>query len=360
MKKRQLAGGIFLLFLVIAAAAAFLYNRPVLRQAKMDYTKYSVEHDLDQTGSLVGFTDQHQYYMNSRGDEFVYYLLSDGILNEIYTSDASAIFFDDAYDDALIIGEFGVSKEMKFTVKKIGNNMEELLYEGSSNWLPDVRIVGDFLVINYGKYDSGRVVNPLILLDLNKNSQKTIAEYEYQMNEDGSCTGDLLEAVDGFDKGIIFEVIRFDHEPMQTDETGKTELFYYDFASETIQQLPIEPERKLLYAGGDRECVITSDYAYAMPLEDIGILYVLKGEKYVKLQIPEIDSANDIRQAYRISDHMIAVNTIYDLYFINVKNFTYERIQNVFGVRKFKETIAYTKRDGDMEFCAFQGGDNEK
>lgn len=357
MKKRQLASVVVLFLLLAAVAAVFLYNRPVLRQSKMNYTKYSMEYNPDQEGYLIGLTDQYQYqyYFKAKQDEFGYYYLSDGISEEIYSSKASAIVYDKAYNGALIICEVLAAEEMKFTVKKIDSKTEELLYEDVCYGLPIVRIVGDAIIISYGKYISGTVVQPLIVLDLIDNSQRLIAEYEYQMDEDGLCTGDLLEASDGFDDGVVFEVIRFDHESMNLDETGRTELFYYDFESEAIQKLPIESERKLLYVCGDRTCIITSDYASARPLEDVGALYLLKNGDYRKVQIPDIGSANDIIQGYRISDDMIAVQTKRDLYFINVKNCKYERIQNVFNVSRFGKTIAYTKRDGGIEFCTFQG-----
>lgn len=49
---------------------------------------------------------------------------------------------------------------------------------------------------------------------------------------------------------MIFEIIKFHDENINPDETGESELFYYDFKKENIQKLPIKLSRKLLYVRG--------------------------------------------------------------------------------------------------------------
>ena len=120
--------------------------------------------------------------------------------------------------------------------------------------------------------------------------------------------------------------------------------------------MPINPERKLLYAGGDRECIVTSDYASAMPLMDTGTLYLLKDGKYEHIKIPGIMSANDIYHAYRITKDVIAVATLSELIFINTEDYTYESTKNIAFVGVNGNMAGYINRKNEnceMELCIF-------
>ena len=50
-------------------------------------------------------------------------------------------------------------------------------------------------------------------------------------------TGEVLHTTGGFWGGFVFEVIRFTNEITDIDETGITELYYYDFETKENRKI---------------------------------------------------------------------------------------------------------------------------
>ena len=336
---------------------------PVLYPVNMNYKKIEVKDKNIKERTLfrpVGFNENNRYYRKIAKQGFPYYFSSDEVWKEIYVSPVNTIAYEMTYKDSLIICEFGSIDSMNFVIRQLGENINNVLFEDKSWGFPVVRVVEDYLIISYGKgddNDADRAIQPLILYNLTDNTYKTLETYTYKNNPDGTVTGEVLHTTGGFWGGFVFEIIRFTNEITNIDETGITELYYYDFETKEIEKLPINPERKLLYAGGDRECIVTSDYASAMPLMDTGTLYLLKDGKYEHIKIPGIMSANDIYHAYRITKDVIAVATLSELIFINTEDYTYESIKNIAFVGVNGNMAGYINRKNEnyeMELCIFE------
>ncbi len=336
---------------------------PVLYPVNMNYKKIEVKDKNIKERTLfrpVGFNEKNRYYRKMANKGFPYYFSSDEVWKEIYVSPVNTIAYEITYKDSLIICEFGSIDSMNFAIRQLGENINNVLFEDKSWGFPVVRVVEDYLIISYGKgddNDADRAIQSLILYDLTDNTYKTLGTYTYKNNPDGTVTGEVLHTAGGFWGGFVFEIIRFMDEITDIDETGITELYYYDFETEEIEKLPINPERKLLYAGGDRECIVTSDYASAMPLMDTGTLYLLKDGKYERIEIPGIMSANDIYHAYRITKDVVAVATLSELIFINTEDYTYESIKNIAFVGVNGNMAGYINRKNEnceMELCIFE------
>ena len=335
----------------------------ILRPAKMNCERFTIDDKNIKESSLfwpVGFSEQNSYYYKMVDKGVPYYFSSDEVWKEVYVSSANTIACQMTYKDTLIICEYGPEGAMDFVIRQLGENINNVLFEDKSWGFPVVRVVENYLIISYGKgddNDANRAIQSLILYNLTDNTYKTLGTYTYKNNPDGTVTGEVLHTTGGFWGGFVFEIICFTNEITNIDETGITELYYYDFKTEKIEKVPINPERKLLYAGGDRECIVTSDYASAMPLMDTGTLYLLKDGKYEHIKIPGIMSANDIYHAYRITKDVIAVATLSELIFINTEDYTYESIKNIAFVGVNGNMAGYINRKNEnyeMELCIFE------
>lgn len=309
------------------------------------------EKNLDSIG-LCGYDDKNVYTFKSLDDGYEYDITENGLTNAVYISNASAILSNQLYENNIIICELFAEEQMYFVVKKIGKNIEETLFQLDCSGMPTVEIVGDYLLLNYGINNNG-LEQSLILYNLKTGDEKIIGKYVLFTDTEGNSDGDLLQASDGFENGVIFEIIKFHNENINPDETGKAELFYYSFEKKSIQKLPIKLSRKLLYAVGDTSCVITSDYAYKRPLDDVGTMYILKNGKYIDVEIPGVESGNDIIQAYRINGEVIALQTLNDIILIDTEKMIYDKTANSNPIRSNGNTIGYISSDGNLNIYKF-------
>ncbi|WP_349948515.1 hypothetical protein ABFV83_08805 [Lacrimispora sp. BS-2] len=352
--------GIFLILTVVIVLNFNERNKTYrLRPGSINYEEALMEMNGKESKNSIasfglgGYKDGIIYSFKSLEDGYEYYITENGVTNPIYTSHASAILCNQMYGDRLIICEFSAEEQMSFIIKQIGRRYEEILFRVNCSGMPTIEVIGDCLLVNYGLYNDGTVEQPLILYNLKTKVSKVIGSYSYFKNEKGNYDGNLLQAADGFDNGIIFEIISFNDEDINPDETGKPELFYYDFIEEHVQKLPIKLPRKLLYVTGDINCVITSDYASEMPLNDVGTIYILENGKYIDMKIPDIESGNDIIQAYRINNKVVALQTLNDIYLIDIGKKVYEKIANSNPIRANGKSIGYIGQDGNLNIYRF-------
>lgn len=298
--------------------------------------------------ALGGFHDDLIYTYRSTDDGVEYYSTEDNTIHMIYESDAAAISCNEMYNGNIIICEFYAENQMSFTVKQIGESMEETLFQADCKNMPIVNLIGDSIIINYEVYHDGMVEQPLLLYNLENGKMTAIGNYTYQIDAKGACSGELLQSADGFDDGVIIEIIQFDNEIMNLDRSGKPKLFYYDFTTGNMEELPITLPRKLLYAGGDMPCIVTSDYASERPLEETGTIYSLENGQYVSMAIPGIESGNDIRSASRITDTIIAVQTLEHIYFIDIDKKIYEIIDSGGSLKVNHKSAGFINQNNEL------------
>lgn len=303
--------------------------------------------------ALVGYDNKLIYTSQSTQDAVEYYINDGNTSDLFYRSKASAIFFNQLYNRDILIGEFYADDSMSFRVLRINADIEEILIQGECKGIPIVNVIGENLVINSHINKEGKVEQTLQLYNLENHEIKTIGNYVYEIDEAGNCTGELLQAVDGFDNNIVFEVICFENENMDLDETGKPILFRYNFLTEDLIKLPINLSRKLLYVAGDEQCIVTSDYAYARPLDDVGTIYVLKNGKYVSMKIPEIESGNDIVDAERVTESIILLQTLENVYIIDYENKIYEMIDNYNPMKVKEQSFGFINENNVLNIYNF-------
>ncbi len=183
------------------------------------------KNNIDSFG-LGGYKDRLIYSYKSLEDGYEYYITVNGITNSIYTSQASAILCNQMYEDRFIICEFSAEEQMSFIIKQISRSSEEILFRADCSGMPTVEVIGDYLLVNYGLYNDGTAEQPIIIYNLKTKASKVIGRYKYFKNAKGNYDGNLLQAAEGFENGIIFEIINFNDEDINPDETGKPELFY--------------------------------------------------------------------------------------------------------------------------------------
>jgi len=262
-----------------------------------------------------------------RDSEYSYYI-SEGKengfsrLKKVYTIKANMIYPARVYEEGIIANTANDTEKGIITgVYNINSNSGRCIYESSGMRMSLTCPINGYLYIN-NDTGEGSVLNKY---NIEKNQTDEIMKYKSHIDKDDKITGDTVCEMYGFGNGLVVEIVKFNKEIANLDETGKAEIWYYDIDKEEFEKLPIAPKRKALYVGGDRDCIITSDYAFEEPLEDTGTIYLLKDNKYYEIKIPEIASANDIIEAHRLSPSVIAIMTSgAKLYLIDLKNYNYE------------------------------------
>ncbi|WP_349948694.1 hypothetical protein ABFV83_09850 [Lacrimispora sp. BS-2] len=303
--------------------------------------------------ALVGYDNELIYTFQSKDDGIEYYVNNGNFSNMVYKSNASAVFCNQLYSRDMIIGEFYAEEPMSYAIRRVNKDTEEILMQGECKGIPIVNVIGENLVVNSHAYKGGKVEQTLQLYNFINNEIMTIGNYVYEIDMEGKCTGELLQAVDGFDNSIVFELIYFDNENMDLDETGKPTLFRYDLKENNLIKLPITPPRKLLYVAGDEQCIITSDYASARPLSDVGTIYVLRNGEYISMGIPEIESGNDIVDAGRITESTIIIQTLNNVYMIDYEKGIYEKINNSNPIKINEESFGFIDKNNSLNIYEF-------
>lgn len=325
------------------------YKVEHLRPGTVEYSinSMAVNKTFQNDFGLVGYDYELIYIAQSKEDGIEYYVNNENFSNMVYKTNASAVFFEQLYGRDMIIGEFFAEELMSYTIRRINKDTEEILIQGECMGIPIANVVGENLVVNSYAYNEGIIEQTLLSYNFINNEIVTIGYYVLQIDMEGNCTGELLQAVDGFDNSIVFELIYFDNENMDLDETGKPTLFHYDFKNGNLIELPITPSRKLLYVAGDKQCIITSDYAYARPLSDVGTIYVLRNDKYISMRIPEIESSNDIVDTGRINESIIIIQTLSNAYIIDYEKGIYEKINNSTPVKINGKSFGFIDKDNN-------------
>ena len=269
-----------------------------------------------------------------------YYVMEQGEKEVLYHSNASAQFCTLPYKDSLILGELIYEEDSKVEIRRISRDSVEVIYQYDGYTIPEISILDDFLLINYEESGSGEngevcVKQRMVLLSLLDGTITECSQFSYVFDELGTCTGDLVQTANGFSGGFVYEVISFEDENMYLDETGNIALYYYDLDSGKVSELPITPQRKAEYAAGNTQVVITSDYAYAYPLDEVVTIYTSTSDGYRAFKLPDVGSTNYIMDAVPINDHIIAVTTIKNLFLIDTEKSVYqafERFGNVLRI----------------------------
>ena len=316
--------------------------------------------------SLVGYSKKYVYWGKfEKNAKYSYYISEnkDSHLNKlkkIYTVEANLVYPAFAYGNEIILSNIlEGNKEIFTNIYKINAKGGKCIHKSKGNWRNLVCLVGKEIFINqYNK--NGSVIYKYSLAE---EQIEKIRECEYHTDKNGKATGEAVYEMAGFESGVIIEIVQFNDELPNLDETGRTEIWYYDIKKKGIEKLPINPKRKALYVGGDRNCVIISDYANKEPLEDTGRLYLLKNKKYEEVKIPEIESANDIIEARRLSHELIVIRTSGEkLYLIDLKNYKYEIIDHkkvCFGDDSFciidRKNRMYIYSAYSKQLCSYKG-----
>lgn len=307
----------------------------------------------DSSIGLIGYDDEYVYYSQVLDDCINFYKSKDDLVTEMYVSTSEVITYQEVYDGKIFLCEVEYADNMGFSVKMIDTNNVLEICGGECYGLPEVRLIGDKLVIGYSIMKNDSIIQSLQLYDLISGSGKDILNRQYHIDEMGYVTGTLLQSFDGFEHGIVIEEIEFNKENMYLDETGEVKLYYYDFASGDIEKIPITTERKFTYVVGDAEYVITSDYANKEPLVDTGKIYFLQEDYDSSLIIEGIESGNDIVDAYKISDDVLLIQTRLDLYVMDLNTHKYKRMEGITNVKVYGESFAYFNQNKELVKCSF-------
>ena len=269
-------------------------------------------------------------------NKFVYYLVEETKKEEIsltyfacdMTSDTSSMIFktNDCFTvlgsalikDKIIFAE--VQREKLFYVELYTYSLEGVktkVFEFETAFLPELNVVEENLVISYAYWENEKVMQQIIQINLMNKEKRIIKEAEYVVN--GTfCTGILLDGIKATEEGVLFQQIIFENDEMFRDESGKTEIVFYDNKKKKdkiLFKLPF----KVCYIGGSEDYIITNQYAYAMPLDETGKIYSKMMLGYMAYTISDISSVNDIKDSWVFEKNLI-IQSFYNTYIVDMKS----------------------------------------
>ena len=278
-----------------------------------DYIFYSIQRPLDDDDDIISY---YRYDRKTSKSELIYSISNFYILLKPRVCDNNLIICDFNGDEA---GLYFV-----ITIIGLDNNVKELCREYSV-YYPKICVAGSRLIVTAYRSDEETVNDELFYYDLNTFNRKTAYTCSYKYVADQLVTGTEIMCVGGWDNGIVFECNTYDNEPRNQNKIGKKTLYYYDFDSGTVNELPIERSHSDNYISGNNDIVVTNIYSTGEPLPNTGSLHIKENNIYTEYLIPGVEAAHDIWYSNLLDDGKIFLDTKDGYYVIDAKNMLYTK-----------------------------------
>lgn len=202
-----------------------------------------------------------------------------------------------------------------------------LLYKNNMSTLPLLAFLAEGVAVSYEKSEGDALCDCLDFMEYKTGKITNLYSDWYTKNKDNRVNGTITVAIGGTGKQLFVEKVRLDQEYLESDKSGITEVYTYDLKTgkeEFFKQL----DTKAVFISGMGDCILTSDYAYDVPLKKTGRIIKEKSGSFQEYEIPGIETAKDILNACRLDkDHLVFYNLdsiyIYDVNSMDHKIFSY-------------------------------------
>ena len=224
------------------------------------------------------------------------------------------------------------------------------------NKIPSVTIDGHNLILTC-ENNVGKDILKSYLIKFNiDDAHLTLLKEEELNTKNNKLNGKYIMFAGGVENNIYYQVINYNDE--ESMEKGSADIYKYVSFDESKKVLELEKittpkavkNRKVLFISGDDKFLFTSDYV--IEASDYNTGKVINLEIMESSEIPNVESAHDLTDAYKINDFYLLDNND-NIYVYNKsgklliqKNYE-EKGKSASKMAISKNTISYLVREND-------------
>ena len=224
------------------------------------------------------------------------------------------------------------------------------------NKIPSVTVDGHNLILTC-ENNVGKDILKSYLLQFNiDDAHLTLLKEEELNTKNNKLNGKFIMFAGGVENNIYYQVINYKVE--ESMEKGSADIYKYISFDESKKVLELEKittpkavkNRKVIFVSGDDKFLFTSDYV--IEASDYNTGKVINLETMESSEIPNVESAHDLIDAYKINDFYLLDNND-NIYVYNKsgklliqKNYE-EKGKSASKMAISKNTISYLVREND-------------
>ena len=224
------------------------------------------------------------------------------------------------------------------------------------NKIPSVTVDGHNLILTC-ENNVGKDILKSYLIKFNiDDAHLTLLKEEELNTKNNKLNGKYIMFAGGVENYIYYQVINYNDE--ESMEKGSADIYKYVSFDESKKVLELEKittpkavkNRKVLFVSGDDKFLFTSDYV--IEASDYNTGKVINLETMESSEIPNVESAHDLTDAYKINDFYLLDNND-NIYVYNKsgklliqKNYE-EKGKSASKMAISKNTISYLVREND-------------
>ncbi|MGV8147301.1 MAG: hypothetical protein ACLKAK_12805 [Alkaliphilus sp.] len=296
------------------------------------------------------------FYYDSDAREYSKYKYPN---NTMLANTISMIYEDNVY---VVVLEGGNGKLELFQVVKINilEKTHEIIYEGRTNFIPDVQTVDNYLAISFAYREGNKMYSEVHAINLDEeNKIYEIHKTFYYSISKTDGTGRYISGSGGSNGNLYYQIVTLENQNKHLGE-GDFYIYKYDFSEKKIVEKIVLPKCKQFVSGSADVFVATiATFGGRRPLRYRATSLYVKDEEekiYNKFSIHYSHSHNPLYLLLALSqDRLVAYNAD-TMWLIDTTTLEYDKVKFRFlnlrdkGVRfsnpgVFNESLFYAIND---------------